>query len=131
MKKLLLATCVIVLSFPSHVAAGCYGVEKSMCLKVSSSLIVTEVDECATYECVHYDAASFEFIYKDKSHYIQLVKDGIAFEKPLLDGEEVFFDLATVEHSPEKYTDEDNIFIIRRPNGEAWIIHRHVGPQHD
>ena len=131
MKKIGIATFALLFWLPRLASAGCYSVEKSMCVMLNDQLAILEAGECGTYECAHSDSASFEFVYKGKSHYLQLVKDGIAFEKPLLDGEQVTFDVAIVEHSPDKYTDEDDIFIIRRPAGGAWIIHRHVGPQHD
>ena len=131
MCRLCLVAFAILGLAPSLAFAGCYSVEKSMCVMLNNQLAVLEAGECGTYECSHSDSASFEFVYKGKSYYLQLVKDGIAFENPILDGEQVTFDRAVVEHSPDKYTDEDDIFIVRRPAGEAWIIHRHVGPQHD
>lgn len=108
-------------------AAGCYSVERSTCVKLDKNLEVLEVGECNTHECARIDSASFEFIYKGESHYIQLVADNVAFDKPMLDGEPVSMSYAKVAHSSVPYEDEDDIFTIMRPNGESWIIHRHVG----
>jgi hypothetical protein len=96
-----------------------------MCVKLDGKLKVLESGECATYECAHIDSASFEFVYKGESHYIQLVENSIAFDMPMLDGEPVSLDHALVSHEP--YLDKDDIFTILRPNGESWLVIRHTG----
>lgn len=108
-------------------AAGCYSVEHSTCVKLDENLEILEAGECATHECAHIDSASFEFIYKGESHYIQLVEGNVAFDRPMLDGEPASMSYANVAHSSAPHEDEDDIFTIMRPNGKSWIIHRHVG----
>lgn len=71
--------------YATSASAGCYSVERSMCIKLDKNLDVLEAGECTTHECARIDSASFEFIYKGESHYIQLVADNVAFDRPMLD----------------------------------------------
>lgn len=125
--RICLLFVVVISASTTSASAGCYSVEHSTCVKLDKNLEVLEAGECATHECARIDSASFEFIYKGESHYIQLVADNFAFDRPMLDGEPVSMSYAKVAHSSVPYEDEDDIFTIMRPNGESWIIHRHVG----
>jgi hypothetical protein len=127
MRRICLLFVVVISASTTSASAGCYSVVHSTCIKLDKNLEVLEAGECATHECAHFDSASFEFIYKGESHYIQLVEGNVAFDRPILDGEPVSMSYAKVAHSSVPYEDEDDIFTIMRPNGESWIIHRHVG----